>query len=280
MARAGDGEGPRAQSELERSRAKRRRERATKAARDVAELKGSYRYGLVLLLALLSTGVQMALPDTSLSWLIQALLIAATVITALFAEDATPAQWRQVGLLIGISVLGLILAAIAGRGAAERGIIFGLSGLLAAAGAVIVARGVVGGIRLERRVTLHSVMGALTVYLLAGLIFAFAYGVMDAVAGTPVLSHIGSDKHAEEVYFSFITLTTVGYGDISPVARAARMTSVLEALFGQLYLVTIVAVIVSNVGARRIRPAEASTSSVAPGSADAGPGEGGLASEP
>lgn len=225
-------------------------------ARRFAELKGSYRYGLVLLLALLSAGVQMALPDTPTAWLAQALLMAATVVTALFAEGATSAQWRQVGWLIGLSVVGLVAATVAGRGQVERGITFGLSGLLAVSGAVIVARGVVGGIRVEQRVTLHSVMGALTVYLLAGLVFAFGYGVMDAIAGAPVLSHIGSDKHAEEVYFSFITLTTVGYGDIAPVAAAARMTSALEALFGQLYLVTIVAVIVSNVGARRptIRP--------------------------
>jgi len=222
-------------------------------ARRLAELKGSYRYGLVLALALLSTGLQMLLPDTPASWLAQALLMAATVVTALFAEDATRAQWRRVGILVGVSVVGLIAAAIAGQGQAERSITFGLSGVLAAAGAVIVARGVVGGIRVEQRVTLHSVMGALTVYLLAGLIFAFSYSVMDAIAGSPVLSHIGTDKHAEEVYFSFITLTTVGYGDIAPVAAAARMTSVLEALFGQLYLVTIVAVIVSNVGARRVR---------------------------
>jgi hypothetical protein len=179
--------------------------------------------------------------------------MAATVITALFAEDATRKQWRQVGWLIGLSVLGAIAAAILGAGQAGRGVTFGLSGVLAIAGAVIVARGVVGGIRVERRVTLHSVMGALTVYLLAGLIFAFAYSVMGAIAGSPVLSHIGSDKHAEEVYFSFITLTTVGYGDIAPTAAASRMTSVLEALFGQLYLVTIVAVIVSNVGAMRVR---------------------------
>jgi hypothetical protein len=230
-----------------------RAERAAKAARNVAELKGSYRYGLVLLLAVLSTGVQMALPDTPPAWLIQALLMAATVITALFAEDATRAQWRQVGWLVGVSLIAAIVAAIAGLGEAGRGVTFGLSGVLAIAGAVIVARGVVGGIRVERRVTLHSVMGALTVYLLAGLIFAFAYSVMGAIAGSPVLSHIGSDKHAEEVYFSFITLTTVGYGDIAPVAAASRMTSVLEALFGQLYLVTIVAVIVSNVGAMRVR---------------------------
>ncbi len=220
-------------------------------AQRVADLKGSYRYGLVLLLAVLSTGVQMLLRDTPVAWLVQALLMAATVVTALFAEDATRAQWQRVGLLVGVATMALIAAAIAGQGQAERGITFGLNGLMAVAGAVIVTRGVVGGIRVERRVTLHSVMGALTVYLLAGLVFGFSYGVMDAIAGSPVLSHIGSDKHAEEVYFSFITLTTVGYGDIAPVAAAARMTSVLEALFGQLYLVTIVAVIVSNVAPRR-----------------------------
>jgi energy-coupling factor transporter transmembrane protein EcfT len=233
-----------------------RGEREARAARNVAELKGSYRYGLVLMLAVLSTGVQMALPDTPAAWLLQALLMGATVITALFAEDATRKQWRQVGWLIGLSLLGAFVAALTGSNQSGRGVTFGLSGVLAIAGAVIVARGVVGGIRLERRVTLHSVMGALTVYLLAGLIFAFAYSVMGAIAGSPVLSHIGSDKHAEEVYFSFITLTTVGYGDIAPIAAASRMTSVLEALFGQLYLVTIVAVIVSNVGAVRMRHAD------------------------
>lgn len=216
-------------------------------------LHGSYRYGLVLMLALASTGAQMLLPDTRASWLVQALLMAGTVVTALFAEGATRSQWRIVGILVGISLAVMIVAAISGLGGHQRSVTFGLSGLLAIAGAVIVGRGIIGGIRAEQRVTLHSVMGALTVYLLAGLVFGFAYAVMDGIAGMPVLSHLGSDKHAEEVYFSYITLTTVGYGDITPIASAARMTSALEALFGQLYLVTIVAVIVSNVGPRRGR---------------------------
>jgi voltage-gated potassium channel len=223
---------------------------AERPVQKLADLKGSYRYGLVLMLALLSTGLQMALPDSPGSWLLQALLMAATVLTALFAEGADRRQWEWVGGFITISLVALTAAAIAGRGQAERSITFGLSGILATAGAVIVARGIVGGIRVERRVTLHSVMGALTVYLLAGLVFAFAYSTMDAIAGAPVLSGLGTNKHAEEVYFSFITLTTVGYGDIAPVSSAARMSSAFEALFGQLYLVTIVAVIVSNVGAR------------------------------
>jgi Ion channel len=218
----------------------------------LTELRGSYRYGLVLAIAVLSTGVQMLLPDTPASWLAQALLMAGMVVTALFAEGATRMQWQHVGLLVAIAVVGLVVvASVGGRGSAAQTITFSLSGVLAAAGAVIVARGVIAGIQVERRVTPHTVMGALTIYLLAGLVFAFAYGVMGTIADAPVLSHTGIDKHAEQVYFSFVTLTTVGYGDITPVARAARMTSVLEALFGQLYLVTIVAVIVSNVGARR-----------------------------
>lgn len=233
-------------------------------------LKGSYRYGLVLLLTVTSTGVQMLLPDTPAAWFTQALLMAATVMTALFAEGATHEQWRRMGIVVGVSVAGLIAAAIAGRGGmAERSIAFTLSGILAVAGALIVGRGIVAGIRIERRVTLHSVMGALTIYLLAGLVFAFAYALMAAIGGVPALSHLGADKHAEEVYFSFITLTTVGYGDITPTVAAARMTSVLEALFGQLYLVTIVAVIVSNVGQRR-----AVVAAPAPVGASAGAGTG------
>src|SRR5579862_3911920 len=175
----GDGDGPSSRADRPGPRA----ERATRAARNIAELKGSYRYGLVLLLAVLSTGVQMALPDTPAAWLVQALLMGATVVTALFAEDATRKQWRQVGWLIGLALIGAFVAALTGSDRAGRGVTFGLSGVLAIAGAVIVARGVVGGIRVERRVTLHSVMGALTVYLLAGLIFAFAYSVMGEIAG-------------------------------------------------------------------------------------------------
>jgi 4-amino-4-deoxy-L-arabinose transferase-like glycosyltransferase len=252
MARDGDVDGP--GSETGRPSAREEPRRAASTARNVAELKGSYRYGLVLGLAIVSTGAQMLLHDTPAALFVQALLMAALVVTALFAENATRARWRRVGLLVGISVLGFIAATIAGpRGQSERAVMFGLSGVLAVVGARIVARGVFTGIRSERRVTLHSVMGALTVYLLAGLIFAFVYGVLDEVVSGPVLSNLGPDKHPAEVYFSFITLTTVGYGDITPVAAAARMTSALEALFGQLYLVTIVAVIVSNVGSGRVR---------------------------
>ncbi len=75
----------------------------------------------MLTLALLSTGIQMLLPDTPAAWLVQALLMAATVVTALFAEDATRSQWRRVGVLVGVSVVGLIAATIAGQRAGRAG---------------------------------------------------------------------------------------------------------------------------------------------------------------
>jgi drug/metabolite transporter (DMT)-like permease len=224
---------------------------AHRRLRELAGLRGSYRYGLVLILTIVSVGVQMALPDTAASLLLQALMMAATVLTALFAEGATRAQWRRLLGVIAVAVAVLIVASIIGRGSTGRSVMFGLSGILAAAGAVIVVRGVVAGIRAEQRVSLHSVLGVVTVYLLAGLIFAFAYSLMSQISGSPVLSDLGANQHADEVYFSFVTLTTTGYGDIVPIVAAARMLAVLEALFGQLYLVTIVAVIVGNATRRR-----------------------------
>ncbi len=221
---------------------------------ELAELKGSYRYGLVLVLTVLSAGLQMALPDSPGSLLLQSVLMAGTVLTALFAEGATRAQWRRVLGLIGIALVALIAATIAGRGGAERSVMYSLSGVLAAAGALIVGRGVLGGIRVEQRVSLHSVLGVVTVYLLAGLIFAFVYSLMGTISGSPVLSHLGADQHAEQVYFSYITLATVGYGDIVPIVSASRMTAVFEGLFGQLYLVTVVAMIVSNAARGRAQP--------------------------
>jgi voltage-gated potassium channel Kch len=56
------------------------------------------------------------------------------------------------------------------------------------------------------------------------------------------------------VYFSFVTLTTVGYGDLTAAFDAGRIASIFEALFGQLYLVSVVALLVANLGReRRVR---------------------------
>jgi len=96
------------------------------------------------------------------------------------------------------------------------------------------------------RVTQYQVAGGIAGYLLIGLIWAFAYqlllledpgaihfqtGVVDALSQQP----------GDLIYFSFVTLTTVGYGDVHPIRPAARSLAVAEALVGQLYLAILIA---------------------------------------
>lgn len=100
------------------------------------------------------------------------------------------------------------------------------------------------------RVSSHRVRGAVAIYLLLGLIWAFAYAILDLhIPHAFTESHsrnMASALHLKEVvYFSFVTLTTVGYGDMAPSAPTIRSLAVLEALIGQIYLTVTLARLVS-----------------------------------
>jgi Ion channel len=97
-------------------------------------------------------------------------------------------------------------------------------------------------------VTFDRILGAIALYVLIGVVWAEAYQLVsirvpDAYAG--IAGGSGSPDRASWIYFSFVTLTTVGYGDITPVAHAARSLAILEALIGQLYPAIVLARLVS-----------------------------------
>ena len=100
-----------------------------------------------------------------------------------------------------------------------------------------------------RRVTVQLVMGLLTIYMLVGITFGLAYMLADAL-GPPAFSQ-GHRGVSDAVYFSFVTLATLGYGDISPGSNAVRALSVAEAIIGQLYLVSVVSLAVGRLGMRK-----------------------------
>ena len=90
------------------------------------------------------------------------------------------------------------------------------------------------------------VFGAIVLYLLLGLIWGVMYAALGAHSPGAFDGHPGvTGGLADWVYFSFVTLTTVGYGDITPVATSARSLAMLEALTGQLYPAIIIARLVS-----------------------------------
>ena len=106
----------------------------------------------------------------------------------------------------------------------------------------------------EEGVDLEVVLGALCAYLFIGAYFAFLYDVMANLSKSPFFAQPGADSKLNYLYFSFITLTTTGYGDISPAFGPGRMIAVTEAVIGQLYLVSVVAIVVSAFGKRKAPP--------------------------
>ncbi len=110
---------------------------------------------------------------------------------------------------------------------------------------VVVARAVFG----PGRITYHRVVGAVLLYLIFGLIFVALYGfvalaVPDAFTNLPSLQ--GDFAIAGNlIYFSFVTLTTTGYGDIVPLHAYARSLANIEAIIGQIYPATLLARLVT-----------------------------------
>ncbi len=103
----------------------------------------------------------------------------------------------------------------------------------------------------EEGVGADVVLGALCAYLYIGTWFAFTYGIVGRLTGAPFFAQPDSERALNYVYFSLITLTTTGFGDLSPVYGPGRMLAAVEAVVGQLYLVTVVAVVVSAFRRRR-----------------------------
>jgi Ion channel len=97
----------------------------------------------------------------------------------------------------------------------------------------------------HRRVTRETVLGALCVYVLIGLLFAFLFLATYELRDGPFFAQPGDHPQSEFVYFSFVTLTTLGFGDLSPAEGLPQALVVLEALLGQIVLVTLVARLVT-----------------------------------
>ena len=103
-------------------------------------------------------------------------------------------------------------------------------------------------IAMETDINPNRVVGAVCVYLLLGVIWAVAYTMLEMISpgsfgGFTPLQGRGWDS--EWLYFSFVTMTTLGYGDILPVSATARVLAYMQAVFGQLYVAILVAGLVS-----------------------------------
>jgi voltage-gated potassium channel len=103
----------------------------------------------------------------------------------------------------------------------------------------------IGRVLQHRRVNHETVLGALCAYVLVGLLFAFLFLAVNELRDAPFFTQPGDHAQSEYVYFSFVALTTLGFGDLSPSVGLPQALTALEALFGQVFLVTLVARLVT-----------------------------------
>ena len=213
------------------------------------------RYGVVLLLTIATFSFTLAATgDTGWVRLTEISLQAATLVAAVRTSGASR---HIVRLAIVISALAVLSATAIAVSAPEA---HSGTRLLQAALAILAPIAVARGLRRQLRaegVTFQVVLGALSIYLLLGMSFAFVFGSVAALSSRAFFHQplVGDGTIADQTYFSFTTLTTTGYGDLTANVGLPRALAILEAIFGQLYLVTVVALVVSNFG--RGRPAQA-----------------------
>ncbi len=194
--------------------------------------------------------------------LLLAVVLASFVVTPLIQER------EYGGIILGLQAALIMVLALTSSGVSQRlvvvgTVVIGIAGLIVASEAVISdgpadawASAVVTGMLvltpflvLRRvlaapKVTVASVAGTLSAYLLVGITFGSLYRTMSVIDETAFSQPLDSAAN----YFSFVTLTTLGFGDIVAKSEMARSLVTLEAVLGQVLLVTLVARSVSTLG--------------------------------
>jgi Ion channel len=202
-------------------------------------------YGLLLLLILFSLGFQLAATEGDLTHAITVLLQGGTFLAALWASQERTARLRGATALIVVVTLASALGLAASGGIDDAGA-KAVSIVLVVLTQAAILHGVVQHFREEGRVTIQMMFGVLCVYLLLGALFAFTYGLIDDLQSVPFFAQIDHATTSDYLYFSFTTQTTTGYGDLTAAADLGRSFAIIEELLGQIYMVTVVALIVGN----------------------------------
>jgi len=225
-----------------------------------------YRFGSVLVLLSITFVVMAASPPDAWARVVTVALQGLTLLAALLASKTGRRLFRIAAVVVVLAFLAALGSVFVSTSNDPSGIFFGLNILLVGAAPVAIAR----ALYQRQVVDLHTVLGAICIYVLIGMMFAFVYAAIDLIFQDPFFAQTSHATISDFLYFSFVTQTTVGYGDFTAAGGLGRALSVVEALTGQLYLVTIIAVLVSRIGTGGRAPAPAPEVG---GGAGAGAGE-------
>jgi voltage-gated potassium channel Kch len=203
------------------------------------------RYGLVLLLIFVSY-VLGGFSENNVTILVTALIWSVVLLATLWSPTI-PSAVRRIGLVATVVLILLfLLSAMSGSDTA-----FGWTNLFLAVAELAALLAILARIAQHDVVTLQTVMGGIAAYALIGFTMAAVYRGLDLLFTNPLFDGISGP--GDYIYFSFVTLTTVGYGDITPAIDAAQRLAVVEMFIGQVFLITLVARLVSLWGVPAVK---------------------------
>jgi hypothetical protein len=217
------------------SRRARTRERWLRRAQRVSDA-----FGLVFLLVLTTYVLASLLSNRGWS---AVLLTVATSATSVVALTSSHARAGLVRTAIWLSALTIALA-VAGATFGGRPWL-NLASLIQIALLTVAMLAVLRRVVTSAEVGFRTILGAISVYTVLGILFTFVYGAIDRMQGAPFFEGVPHPQGSDFLFFSYTTLTTTGYGDLVPGGQPGRMLSGLEMMIGQIFLVTLVAGLVS-----------------------------------
>jgi hypothetical protein len=219
--------------------------------RRVAERRASRSFGMVLALIVVSFAFAATASDAAWTTGVLVVLQGLTLIAAIWTSGlARTRSW----LVFGLAMLTIAIALAVVSSAAGGADLTGAVGLVSALFIICVVVVIVRSIAWSPEVNAEIILGAICVYVSIGMIFLFAYGAVADIGSSAFFAQGGDGTRALRLYFSYVTLATLGYGDYTPATNIGHMLAVVEALLGQIYLVTVVAMLVARL---RVRPREA-----------------------
>lgn len=200
------------------------------------------RYGLAILSIMINYVIAAALHgETGSAWAMCAALV---TIWLVFTVSEAPRVRRMAQIAIPPALLLAVVMTVAGRGREDTVLQVGLvlvNMVLYTVAPIVILRHIFQRFSVDTQ----TMYGAIAAYLLIGMAFAYAFSAISAVQTSPPLFGADGQGTMQQVlFFSFITLTTTGYGNLVPAANPAQTLAVCEAILGQLFLVTAVAKIV------------------------------------
>jgi hypothetical protein len=197
-------------------------------------------FGLVLLLVLTTYVLTSLLSNRGWSAVVLTVATSATSIVALTSSHVPP---RLVRAALVLSAATIVLAAAAAI--SDDHIWLNVASVVQISLLTIAMGAVLHRVVTAAEVGSRTILGAISIYTVLGILFTYLYGTIDRIQGGPFFEGIASPTGSDFLFFSYTTLTTTGYGDLVPGDQPGRMVAGLEMMIGQIFLVTLVAGLVS-----------------------------------